>query len=291
MQTLRTILDEKYFPLNLKIRSEFTRYQYRHVLDLFAQSLGHDPLPSDLDDDAVTFWCGQMLGSDKSISTVRETANRVLALWRWMAKRRMVERFPTVCLPDAPETSPLALTEQQLRNLFASASRERGHIAGIPASLFWSSYLAFVWTTSERKSAALAVQVDWIDFGSRVCKIPPAVRKGKKKWGVYTLWPETLELIADCIKCQPLRQLVWPWDRCRGSYYTSYDRILTDAGIPVSRKTKTHCLRVSHATWLKALGGDPTRALGHSDGATTSKHYLDYAIMPPQEKVLFAPWK
>lgn len=113
---------------------------------------------------------------------------------------------------------------------------------------------------------------------------------GGKKWAVYRLWPETLALIAKCLNSQPLREMMWPWEYCHESYYTSYNRILRDAGIPVTRRTKTHALRCSHATWLAVAGGDPTRQLGHSDPGTTSKFYLDPRQLPDNQPKLFVPW-
>ena len=121
--------------------------------------------------------------------------------------------------------------------------------------------------------------------------IPPDVRKGGKKWAVYHLWPETLPLLAAVVAVDPRREHVWPFPYCQNSYYTRYDRILRDAGLPVSRKTKTHSLRCSHATWKAVAGGDATRALGHSDPQTTRKFYLDPRMMSPDEARLFIPWQ
>jgi hypothetical protein len=89
----------------------------------------------------------------------------------------------------------------------------------------------------------------------------------------------------------PARELVWPWDRHWVSYYTSYNRILRDAGIPVNRKTKTHGLRCTHATVKAVLGGDPSRALGHSDRATTERFYIDPQMLPNDETPMPIPWR
>ena len=283
------IAESLYFPLRLTI-AEPTRKQYKIALRDFGTFLGHAATVADLDDDQITMWMRKRLDDGLAVVTVRERAGRVSTLWTWMAKRRMVDRFPTFTKPDAPETLPQALTEGELRRLFASARKERGMIGGIPADLWWLSFLAFVWNTSERKSAALAVKVEWLDLARGVCSIPPEVRKGGKKWAVYQLWPETLPLLAAALQIDPRREHVWPFPYCPGSYYTRYDRILRDAGLPVSRKTKTHCLRCSHATWRQVAGGDATRALGHSDPQTTQRFYIDRRQLPPDETRLFVPW-
>lgn len=290
---LAEICASEYFVLNLKIRSPQTIYQYEVALRCFAKHLGHEPTTDDLADDTVARWMGQMLRQSPplSINTVRERVNRVLALWAWLARRCVVARFPTVVKPPAPESMPLALTLDQLRRLFVSAGKERGLLAGIPAGDWWLSFLGFVWCSSERKSAALAVRVEWIDFAARIVRIPAKHRKGGRKWGVYPLWPELMPLLERCLAADPRREVMWPWPKCPESYYIAYNRILRDAGIPVDRQHKTHSLRVSHATWLKVLGGDPTRKLGHSDPAVTIRHYIDATKFPAEPNVLPVPWE
>jgi integrase len=291
---LATICERDYFALNLKIRSEKTRYQYAIALRCFARSLGHEPTLDDLTDDAIARWMGALLRQTKpklSVNTIRERVNRVLALWAWLARRGEVRKWPTVVKPEAVDPLPTAMTEEQLRRLFRSASKERGNLEGVPAEIWWPSFLGFVWCSAERKSAALAVRVEWIDFAQGVVTIPPENRKGRRKWGVYRLWPELVPLLQECLACAPRRELMWPWPKCEVSYYTAYNRILKDAGIPVDRRHKTHGLRVTHATWLKVMGGDPTRKLMHGDERTTRVHYIDPRFLPDDKVQLFVPWR
>lgn len=291
-ETLSSILESLYFPLRaLSIKSEKTRYQYRLAVRDFGLFLGRIAMPSDLTDDNLTLWEAAMLSEKLGAITVRERAGRVGALWTWMAKRRMVECFPTFEKPRPQEPCPYALSPEQLRAFFSSAGRERGAIDGIPAHLWCRSYFAFVFNTGERKTAALAVQIQWLDLINKTCCIPPDVRKGGLKWGRYPLWDETIPLLEACIAIDPKRELVWPWPKCEGSYYVMYNRILRDAGIPVNRHTKTHCLRVSFATWTKVFGGDPSQALGHSSPDTFQKHYNDQKFTGSNQPKLFIPWQ
>lgn len=298
-ESLASILESLYFPLRaLSIKSDQTRYQYRLALRDFGRFLGHDPTPADLTNDNLTLWQAAMIGGDKARGiekvatiTVKERAGRIGTLWTWMAKRRMVDCFPTFEKPRPPETCPYALSPEQLRAFFASAGRERGLIDGIPAWLWCTSYFAFVFNTGERKTAALSVRVEWIDLASKACVVPPVVRKGGLKWGRYTLWDETIPLLQACMHVNPKRELMWPFSKCEGSYYTMYNRILRDAGLPVNRHSKTHCLRVSFATWTKVFGGDPTQALGHSDTGTFIKSYNDVRYTGQQQPKLFIPWQ
>lgn len=289
-ETLRSVCDRIYFPLQIRI-GEGTKYQYRNALRDFAKHLGREPTLDDLTDDTITIWMSGNLARGLSAIYVREMAGRVATLWTWLAKRAMVKTWPTFPKPAVPETLPTALTEDELRRLFRSAAKERGTIGGVDAALWWTSFLAFVWNTAERKSAALAVKVAWLDFSAGTVTIPPEVRKGKRKWLVVSLWPETLTILRACIDAQPRRELVWPVDFCHESYYTRYNRILRDAGLPVDRRHKTHSLRCSHATWLAVMGGDPQRALGHSSPETTRKSYLDPKYTSREQPKLFIPWQ
>lgn len=291
-RTLWQICTQEYFPLNMRIRSAGTRYQYKIAVNCLGRSLGREATDDDLSDDSITLWMGRLLTADPplSINTVRERVNRITALWGWLAKRNPGMRWPTVVKPQAPDSLPQALTEAQIRRLFSSARKERGAIGGVPADIWWTSFFGFVWATAERKAAAMALRIECLDLVAGVATIPPASRKGGRKWGVYQLWPELLPLLREAVAVCPQRDLVWPWDRCPGAYYTAYNRILRGAEIPVSRKTKTHALRVSHATWLKVMGGDPTRQLMHGDQRTTERSYLDPRFLASQQPKLFIPW-
>lgn len=293
IESLPELCENLYFRLNIRIRSEGTRYQYRIALRDYGKFLGRAPTIADLQDDAITAWMTTRLDQGLTPGTVRERAGRFQTLWGWLARRGMVSRWPTFIKPEAVESMPCALGQQQLVALFHSAGKERGHIGCVPADLWFLSFFAFVWTTSERKSAALAVKPEYLlldDPLQAKASIPPIVRKGRKKWGVYDLWPETVPLLRAVVAIDPARELVWPFPFCEQSYYTRYNRILKGAGIPVSPKTKTHSLRVTHATYREVAGGDATRQLGHSDRATTLRSYIDRTKLPPDQTKMFVPW-
>lgn len=288
-ETLAQICERLYFPLSLRI-GEATRYQYRIALRHFAAFLGHEPTAADLQDDTLTCWMSRRLAEGLAAVTVREQAGRIQTLWTWMARRRMVEHFPTFAKPRVPEAMPLAFSEDELRRFFHSAGKERGQLGGVPADIWCRSFFAFIFNTSERKSAALAVEIAWIDLENRTCTVPASVRKGGVKGACYPLWPETCPLIRECIDANPRRTHCWPWDKCHESYYTMLNRILRDAGLPVERKRKTHGLRVSHNTHWKRLTGQHSPLLGHASSATSERHYEDRRYTMKDGHRLFIPW-
>lgn len=287
-KTLWELCEERYFPLKINLRSDNTRRQYRYALNDFGAYLGREPTIDDLDDDLVTIWMSKMLDKGLAADTVREKAGRVTALWNWLARRGMIPRFPTVQKPAAPEPQPHAWTEDELKKLFEAAAWEPGEICGIPARHWWVAYLAWLWGTAERFGATMALRWEWVDLDRAVASIPANVRKGRRKPATYAL-PEFTVAALRLIE-EPKRELVFPWSSSEGCYYYRFGRILRRAKLPGGRKRKTHCLRVSHATWTKKLGGDPTAALLHSDAATTRRHYLDNALLPAANVPLFRPW-
>jgi integrase len=275
------------------MRSKKTELGYMLALRKFGAYLGRQPTLADCNDDTVIAWTKHMLDVEKcSDYTIRERMGRVLSVWNWAAKRRKmtgVEEFPTVTRPEAPEPVPIAMTADQLRALFRAASNMRGRICGIPACDWWPAWLAFIYNTAERYSAAAAVKWEWVDLATGVVSIPAEVRKGGKKHAVYHLWPETISLLREI--AEPQRELIFPFHADQSTYYNRYGRLLKNAGLPTGRKYKTHCLRATHATMRMVLGGDATAALGHSDPATTRKHYIDVRHLPPDKTKLPICWE
>jgi len=58
------------------------------------------------------------------------------------------------------------------------------------------------------------------------------------------------------------------------------------AGLPDTREFKFHAIRKSHASHKAAAGVDPQHALGHADGRTTRRHYIDPRIASNERRDL-----
>lgn len=260
----------------------------------FEAYLGRPATTDDLNDDTVTLWVGDMLlrgespDKPRAIETVLSKAGRILTLWRFLFHRRVVDCYPTIEMPDAPEPSPVALDEQQLRRLFESAMCRPGLVGGVPARYWWPALFGFVFSTSERKGGTFATRWDWVSLENRVCVIPAFVRKGKRKAATYPLWDEVIWLLSRIV--EPRRDVVFNWDKSECSFYKHYSKILIDAQIPNDRKHKLQGLRVSHNTWTKVMTGRHSPLLMHSSTATSERHYEDKRLttLPPAK--LFIPW-
>src|SRR5689334_15468932 len=94
--TLWHICFETFMPRRIQLRSKKTADQYGYALHRFGEFLGREPMLTDLDDDILSAWAKVMLADEsQSVFTVRERLGRILTLWNWLAKRRIVEMFPT----------------------------------------------------------------------------------------------------------------------------------------------------------------------------------------------------
>lgn len=287
MLSLWKICHDQYFKIRLSIRSEDTRNQYRFALQNFSSALGRTAGLDDLTDDNLARMCHWLTEKGLAAITVNERVGRIKSLWTWLARRGKVPTFPTLERIPAADSTPRAWTVDELRRLFAACAVQPGTICGISAGAWWIGLHSWLWCTSERRGATFALRWDMVDLAGQIAVLPAAIRKGTRKPAAYNLWPECCSSLR-AIQA-PARELVFPWHLTECSYYLHYARILKQAGLPCGRRNKTHAMRVSHASWREASGGDASRDLGHSDPATTRKHYIDPRISRPESVPLFWP--
>lgn len=271
---LSGVCETLYFSGNLRINSPITKKQYRHAPNDFAAFLGRIPIIDDLRKPVLTGflrWLKDVRGL--AAKTCNERTGRLRALWQWLAEEQMLDRIPprNLRLPE-PETVPVAWSTEELRAIFYAAGNLAGQVSGVPAGKWWQALLLWLWNTGARYGETMALE--WEMIRGEMAVIPGAKRKGGLKTAYYRLWPDTLERMH-ALRGESSR--VFAWDRSECSYYLEWNRLLKSAGLPTGRKRKTQSMRVSHATWLAASGGDATRSLMHSSGTTTAKHYLDRA--------------
>ena len=94
---------------------------------------------------------------------------------------------------------------------------------------------------------------------------------------------------------QPERELVWPLDCSRATFYRHADAIFGAAGLPHDAKSKFHCLRKTSLSYTAAAYGRAAACdkAGHSSMAMTDR-YLDPTIVgtadtPPPLRVSERP--
>ena len=206
---LWSICTSFYFPRKLTIRSQKTRDRYRIAVSALGRAIGHDPTKDDLNDDNLTIMATDSLAAGLSPATINGNLAKLKTLQTWLAKRGLVPTFPTLDRLDVPEPTPLAWQWDEMRRLFRAGRQEQGDIAGIPAGDWWFAWLNWLWNTSERYGASIALRWDMLDLQAAVASLPASIRKGRRKPAVYSLWPETVESLRRI--AEPRRELVFPW--------------------------------------------------------------------------------
>lgn len=276
MSILIDTCENEYFPKKLTIRCEETRRQYRLAIDDFAKALGRVPLVADLTDDNLTLLYRWLADARKCcVVTQNERVGRLKALAEFLWRRGLLDKGVTLSRLKAPRRSPRAWQVEEIRSLLSQCHRFHGELCGVPAGLWWRVHLAWLWGTGARIGETLALRWEWVNLDRGTARVPAEVRKAQASDAVYRLpaW-----LVAEMrLIVLPSRDLVFPFPRTKSSMYHRWRKLLQWSGLPNERR-KAHKMRVSHATWLEALGGDAQRALGHSSRQTTDEHYIDPTI-------------
>lgn len=276
--TVRDFYTHSYQPLRLRSASQRTRSLYINTLNNFDRFLERTALLSDLTDESLSRFIGWHLTKGNSPATANKDAGQLLALWRFAARKRLVEIFPDVQLEREPQRVPVAWIEDELPRLLWSCDQEQGSLGGVPAKLWWHTLHLVQWDTAERIGAVRALTWDHIDIDRGWIIFEAESRKGRTRDRAFSCSPDTLDYLK-MIRF-PIRKDVFPWPFTSNHIYNHYRRILRRAGLPTDRKSKFHRMRKTAASFFAAAGGDPQDLLDHTSRKTTRK-YLDPRIVKP----------
>lgn len=280
----------QYFLSNIKIRCSETRTHYERSIRQLSEFLGRDATDADLTDDNCTAFMLWTLGQGLTEVTSNQRIKQVRALWEWMARRRMVEQFPTFKLLDEPEQSPVAYTPSQANQLFAACAKQLGYIGPFPADLWWLSLHWWFWATAERTEATLMLQREHLDLSMAIARVPAKIRKGGKKPMTYRLPPRLCELLAEMNRYPSRSNLVWERQFDVAAFYHRYRRLVASAGLPTPRgRCGPKKLRITVLTMIRALGGDATAFAKHSSPQVTDESYIDDALVLAMQQGVWPP--
>lgn len=277
--TVRGYFEALYRPHKLRFKQPDTIYKWRLEMDRFDAFLKRPALIVDLNDVTVgdaAEWVMAKTGLGLSVESTRGFLSRIRKLWDFLARKRIVDEFPTIENLRKQKRVPRAWTQSQLCSLWAVLTRWPGHFGDIAASDWLCSLHAVLWATSERIGALLQLRWDNVDLPGGFITLQPDIRKGRQVGRTYRLNAQAIEWLSRIQT--PARDLVWPWPYRYGYLWTKYRDVLRCAGLPQGRERMFHCMRKSHASHLEAAGGNATESLGHGDRATTIDSYLDPSI-------------
>lgn len=274
---LETVLNGQFFRLNITIRAEHTRVQYRIALRNLERFIGHTAYASDLSDDNVVGLMVDLGDRGLAPKTINERRGRIHTLWSWMARRGYVDQWPTTPRITEPIRVPRAWTNEELTVLIDACRIFPGWVGEIHANDWWTSLHLACWDTGERIGAILQVPWSCADLAGGWLSVPAELRKGKRKDRLYKIGIDTVDAMR-IIEVAP-RKLIWPWPYCISYLWPKYRKLLKFAGLPTDRLCMFHRMRRSVASHMEAAGGNATEFLGHSNRKVTEA-YLDPRIVP-----------
>lgn len=264
-----------YHPLRLLGRSHRTTELYAYSIRLFEDFLGREAQIADLTDLNVSRHLARLLAQGRRPAGVNKERDQLLALWRLAARKRLIDQFPEVRRVHEPEVLPVAWSFEEMWRLRISCNYVPGEYSGIPARLWWLAMHELLWATGERIAAVMLSK--WSDFSGNVIIFPADSRKGRSKANVCHL-PENAVSAIEAIRA-PARERIFAWPFSESYIYRVYHTILERAELDTSSRSKFHRMRRSHATHLRAAGGDPQLSLGHSNPSVTAR-YIDERFLP-----------
>jgi integrase len=269
-------LFEIYRSKQLRFKSDNTVRLYRHTLKSFSLTLGRTPTIHDLDSDIIELHMERIIRKGGSPASANKDRGQLLALWRFAAAKRIVEQWPTIAMMKEPEIVPMGWLADEAQSLLKACNAAPGYVATVPAKLWWAGVVSVLLDTGERIGAIRPLKKHHLQGGYLL--VPAVFRKGQRRDRLYSLQPETVELLKKVCGSNREDDQMFPWDRSDTYIYRRYNAILKAAGLPTDRRSKFHRLRRTVASAVTAAGGDATAALDHASPKTTKK-YLDPRIV------------
>ena len=276
------LFETMYRPLRLLGSGQSGLLQHHVVLRHFRRFLAHEPTIADLDDMTVSRFIEWLVGvRGQCAVTANKSADKLLAQWKFLNRRRIVESWPEVRKLPEPEITPLAWLDSDLQKLCDTIASEPGHTSGIRYSDWWSALHLLLWDTGERISAILGLLWSDIDLDGAWVTIRAELRKCRKRSIVRKLRPETVAQLRRIERKD--NELVLPWDRAHSELWAEYKKLRKKAGVAVDKRSGFHRMRRTVATKFEAAGGDATKLLDHSARSLTVKSYLDRRFIKEQQ--------
>jgi integrase len=284
---LRDAFEQLYLPIKLRSRAANTKRLYRFSLDRFDEYLGRRARIGDLDEVVVCSFLAWRRSTGVAASTVERDRYNLLAVWRFLNRRRMVDTWPEIEPEVIPERVALAWTEADVHRLLDACRLAEGSISRCPASVWWQCLHLIAWDTGERIAAIVGLKWPDVDLDQAVAVCRAETRKGGRLDRCYPLAAETVAALRLIPRESP-SVLTWPYSKTY--LWNRYDKLLERAGLPHGRESKFHRLRRSVASHYAAAGHNATELLGHSSAKVT-KRYLDPRIVTPPSPVgkIFRP--
>jgi integrase len=263
-----------------------TMLLYSMLLDRLRAFLGHEPTVLDLDDlvisrylraRATQSWGGKVVRP----ASVQKDKVMLQAVWNLAARKRWAKDFPELPRIKVSKSIPTgrAYTAEDVAKMIRQARHRRGRTGGRLSCWWWSTLIYMAYCTGERATALLSLRWGELDLERRRVLFRGETRKGQTH-DIERDFTEQLAGIMLPQRGQP-DELVWHWDRARGSLWTSLKLLCRLAGV---RYRGFHGLRRTRASYAALAGGTAaaTQVLDHSD-PRLQERYVVSQICPTEQ--------
>jgi integrase len=263
-----------------------TMLLYSMLLDRLRAFLGHEPTVLDLDDlvisrylraRATQSWGGKVVRP----ASVQKDKVMLQAVWNLAARKRWAKDFPELPRIKVSKSIPTgrAYTAEDVAKMIRQARHRRGRTGGKLSCWWWSTLLYMAYCTGERATALLSLKWGELDLERRRVVFKGETRKGQ----THDIERDFTEQLAGMLAQQRGQpdELVWHWDRARGSLWTSLKLLCRLSGV---RYRGFHGLRRTRASYAALAGGTAaaTQVLDHSD-PRLQERYVDSQICPTEQ--------
>ncbi len=253
---------------------------YRQAVRRFEETLGHPPTVADLTDENLGLHAKKRLAAGRARDTVQGEQKKLLAQWRFYARRGYTKVWPE-CKPiSGVKRTPKAWTREDFDKLY-EACELTGPVDDTPGVVWWRCLLSCLFFSGERINAMLQLEWSGVDLDGGWLELPAEVRKNSAVDRRYKIPPETVELLR---KMPRDKDGPFDCDFCHSTLYNRMKGILKKAGLPHDRRSMFHRIRRTTASHYAAAGGNAQHLLGHSSPAVTER-YIDPAIAPQPQAV------
>jgi integrase len=263
-----------------------TMLLYSMLLDRLRAFLEHEPTVLDLDDlvisrylraRATQSWGGKVVRP----ASVQKDKVMLQAVWNLAARKRWARDFPELPRIKVAKSIPTgrAYTAADVAQMIRQARHRRGRTGGKLSCWWWATLIYMAYCTGERAAALLSLRWGELDLERRRVVFKGETRKGQ----THDIERDFTEQLAGMMlpqRGQP-DELVWNWDRARGSLWTSLKLLCRLAGV---KYRGFHGLRRTRASYAALAGGTAaaTQVLDHSD-PRLQERYVDSQICPTEQ--------
>jgi integrase len=244
--------------------SSRSAYQIRRTVAVLDAWLGRPATVEDLEDVSISRWLAEIAPSYAGW-TLNGHRTRLLCLWRYAARRRLIAPPSEVRRCPAPVPMPEAWTVEEVSRLVAATEQ-----LDCPAGRWFRALILVGYESGLRRGDLFAIRREQIQSDGIVIR--------QHKTGqphLAPLRPETVELVLSLPGDTPLS---CPWGP--KWYGVLWARLRRLAGVPDGCCQR---LRRTGATWIAASEGmdAASRWLGHQSPGMV-RHYVDLRYVAPR---------